>query len=101
MQTELYTAPGCPYSEAAREDLEWRGVEFVEFDDGVTVYQNPGLNPVTGASLAEFWKRPYRGIYAPATFTVYGGPVAAGSVRAGGSPRHRRRVCSLRRRAFT
>lgn len=32
MQIELYTAPGCPYSEAAREDLEWRGVEFVEYD---------------------------------------------------------------------
>jgi glutaredoxin 3 len=29
---ELYTTAGCPYSEAAREDLEWRGVEFVEFD---------------------------------------------------------------------
>ncbi|ABG05026.1 glutaredoxin [Rubrobacter xylanophilus DSM 9941] len=32
MRVELYTAPGCPYSEAAREDLEWRGVEFVEYD---------------------------------------------------------------------
>jgi len=30
--TELYTTPGCPHSEAAREDLEWRGVEFVEYD---------------------------------------------------------------------
>lgn len=29
---ELYTSAGCPYSAAAREDLEWRGVEFVEFD---------------------------------------------------------------------
>lgn len=29
---ELYTAAGCPYSEAAREDLEWRGVDFVEYD---------------------------------------------------------------------
>jgi glutaredoxin 3 len=29
---ELYTTVGCPYSEAAREDLEWRGVDFVEFD---------------------------------------------------------------------
>jgi glutaredoxin 3 len=29
---ELYTAAGCPYSAAAREDLEWRGVEFVEYD---------------------------------------------------------------------
>lgn len=32
MAIELYTSPGCPYSEAAREDLEWRGVDFVEFD---------------------------------------------------------------------
>jgi glutaredoxin 3 len=29
---ELYTTYGCPYSEAAREDLEWRGVDFVEYD---------------------------------------------------------------------
>jgi len=29
---ELYTASGCPYSAAAREDLEWRGIEFVEYD---------------------------------------------------------------------
>lgn len=29
---ELYTTSGCPYSEAAREDLEWRGVDFVEHD---------------------------------------------------------------------
>ncbi len=29
---ELYTTAGCPYSEEAREDLEWRGVDFVEYD---------------------------------------------------------------------
>jgi glutaredoxin 3 len=29
---ELYTAAGCPFSAAAREDLEWRGVAFVEYD---------------------------------------------------------------------
>jgi glutaredoxin 3 len=29
---ELYTTAGCPFSEAAREDLEWRGVDFVEYD---------------------------------------------------------------------
>jgi glutaredoxin 3 len=28
----LYTTTGCPYSEAAREDLEWRGVDFIEYD---------------------------------------------------------------------
>jgi glutaredoxin 3 len=29
---ELYTTTGCPYSEAAREALEWRGVDFIEYD---------------------------------------------------------------------
>ena len=29
---ELYTTSGCPYSTAAREDLEWRGIEFVEYN---------------------------------------------------------------------
>ena len=29
---EIYTTAGCPFSEAAREDLEWRGVKFVEYD---------------------------------------------------------------------
>ncbi len=29
---ELYVTAGCLYSEAAREDLEWRGVDFVEYD---------------------------------------------------------------------
>jgi len=29
---ELYAAAGCEFSEAAGEDLEWRGVEFVEYD---------------------------------------------------------------------
>lgn len=29
---ELYTAAGCEHSDAAREDLEWRGVDFVEYD---------------------------------------------------------------------
>ena len=29
---ELYTAAGCECSEAAREDLEWSGVAFVEYD---------------------------------------------------------------------
>ena len=28
----LYTTEGCPYSEAVRDALEWRGVDFVEYD---------------------------------------------------------------------
>ena len=27
-----YITAGCPYSAAAREDLEWRRVDFVEYD---------------------------------------------------------------------
>ena len=29
---ELYTSPGCPHCAAAREELEWRGADFVEYD---------------------------------------------------------------------
>ncbi len=29
---ELYGAAGCPHCAAAREDLEWRGIEFIEYD---------------------------------------------------------------------
>lgn len=29
---ELYTAAHCPFSAEAREELEWRGVEFVVYD---------------------------------------------------------------------
>jgi glutaredoxin 3 len=29
---ELYTVSWCPHSAAAREELEWRGVDFVEYD---------------------------------------------------------------------
>lgn len=32
MQVELYATASCLYSAEAREDLEWRGVEFVEYD---------------------------------------------------------------------
>lgn len=32
MRVELFSTEKCPYSAAAREDLEWRGVEFVEYD---------------------------------------------------------------------
>ena len=29
---ELYATTSCPFSAAAREDLEWRGLEFTEYD---------------------------------------------------------------------
>ncbi|MDQ2866248.1 MAG: glutaredoxin family protein [Candidatus Eremiobacteraeota bacterium] len=30
--TELYGTQGCPYTGELREDLEWRGEAFVEFN---------------------------------------------------------------------
>ena len=32
MAVELYAIASCPYCAAAREDLEWRGVDYVEYD---------------------------------------------------------------------
>lgn len=29
---ELYATSTCEHSTAAREDLEWRGIDFVEYD---------------------------------------------------------------------
>ena len=29
---ELYMTAHCPHCAAAREDLEWRGIDFVEYD---------------------------------------------------------------------
>jgi glutaredoxin 3 len=29
---EIFTIKSCPYCAAAREDLEWRGVEYIEHD---------------------------------------------------------------------
>ena len=29
---ELYTTRGCPHCAAAREDLEWRRADFIEYD---------------------------------------------------------------------
>ena len=29
---ELYATSGCPHCAAARDDLEWRGIAFVEYD---------------------------------------------------------------------
>ncbi|HLK55753.1 MAG TPA: Uxx-star family glutaredoxin-like (seleno)protein [Chthonomonadaceae bacterium] len=29
---EIYTTAHCPHCAAAREDLEWRGIAFIEYD---------------------------------------------------------------------
>lgn len=47
---ELYTASGCPYCAAAREDLEWRGVEFVEYDVEQDTTARERMLQLTGAT---------------------------------------------------
>ena len=49
-QVELYTAPGCQYSEAAREDLEWRGIDFVEFNVEADPVARQRMLKLTGGS---------------------------------------------------
>lgn len=47
---ELYAAPGCTYSDAAREDLEWRGVDFVEYDVEQDAEARERMLELTGGS---------------------------------------------------
>jgi glutaredoxin 3 len=56
MAVELYGTPSCPYTAELRDDLTWRGVDFVEYDVEtderargrlfVLVPQNPCTVPV-------------------------------------------------------
>jgi glutaredoxin 3 len=47
---EFYTSSGCPYSAAAREDLEWRGIEFVEYDVDKDAQARARLLQLTGGT---------------------------------------------------
>ncbi|MGH2443923.1 MAG: Uxx-star family glutaredoxin-like (seleno)protein [Chloroflexota bacterium] len=52
IRVELYTAPTCPFSAEAREDLEWRGIEFVEYDVESNRAARERLLELTGGSAA-------------------------------------------------
>lgn len=47
---QLYVSAGCPHCEAAREDLEWRGVEFVELDAGEDAEVRERMLGLTGGN---------------------------------------------------
>ena len=47
------------------------GHDFLSWDDDVFLYQNPNLNPPTGASLKAVWTGPYAHLYAPVTYTAW------------------------------
>ena len=45
--------------------------DFLSWDDGYHVTQNPWLNPPSAAGLAHLWDKPYFGLYAPVAYTVF------------------------------
>jgi len=45
--------------------------DFVVWDDGINVYENPYLNPVIPASFARFWSQPYEKLCVPVTYSVW------------------------------
>ncbi|MEI8226750.1 MAG: tetratricopeptide repeat protein [Planctomycetota bacterium] len=52
------------------------GFGWVGWDDDIHVTENPGLHPVTIASVWEFWRAPYEGLYIPVSYTVYAAEAA-------------------------
>lgn len=45
--------------------------DFVNWDDGGNIYNNPYLNPPSSGNILFFWKGPYNGLYIPLTYTVW------------------------------
>lgn len=51
-QLELYGTRGCPYTAELRDDLAWRGADFVEFDVEADPLARRRLRRLVGAGLA-------------------------------------------------
>lgn len=50
-----------------------RGVtnEFLLWDDQLNVVDNPLLHPVSAENLLRIWSQPYKGLYAPVSYTFF------------------------------
>jgi hypothetical protein len=46
--------------------------EFAGWDDQMTIHHNPRYSPPTGAKIAQTWKEPVNGLYAPVTYSYWG-----------------------------
>ena len=46
--------------------------EFVLWDDGLHVYENPYLQALTFDNIRVFWRAPYAELYIPLTYTCLG-----------------------------
>ena len=47
------------------------GHEFVLWDDGLHVYENPYLQSLTFDNVLAFWRKPYGELYIPLTYTLW------------------------------
>src|SRR5215470_15448203 len=47
------------------------GHEFVLWDDGLHVYENPYLQALTFDNIRVFWRAPYAELYIPLTYTLW------------------------------
>ena len=45
--------------------------EFVQWDDGVHIFENPYLQSVTLDNILAFWRKPYAELYIPLTYTLW------------------------------
>jgi len=45
--------------------------EFVLWDDGLHVYENPYLQALTFDNIKAFWREPYAELYIPLTYTLW------------------------------
>lgn len=52
MEIELFGTAGCPYTSEVREQLQWSGVEFVEYDVETDANARARLKALTGGMLA-------------------------------------------------
>ena len=45
--------------------------EFVQWDDGLHIFENPYLQSVTFDNILAFWRKPYAELYIPLTYTLW------------------------------
>ena len=45
--------------------------EFVLWDDGLHIFENPYLHSLTSNNILAFWREPYAELYIPFTYTLW------------------------------
>src|SRR3954451_19810618 len=48
------------------------GHEFAGWDDHMTIYHNPLLDPPSGENMGKAWRGPQKGLYVPVTYCYWG-----------------------------